>query len=169
MAQPKARPEPAEGASVITDAMRAQIGVESEPVTFELDKTACRMFARAVGYTDPIYFDEEYARSKGYRSIPAPVGFLGHPLYNPNAPQSARGGGYVRADTPFKRILNGGTDIEYFDTVCAGDVLTATSKLADLSEREGRLGPMLVTVTESTYRDQDGKVVAKTRGTGIQY
>ncbi len=159
MAQPKA--------SVITDKMRAEIGVESEPVTFEVDKTACRMFARAVGYTDPIYFDEEYAKSKGYRGIPAPVGFLGHVVYNPNEPQ--RLGGYFRTDTPFKRILNGGTDIAYFDTVCAGDVLTATSKLADLSEREGRLGPMLVTVTESTYRNQDGKVVARARGTGIQY
>ncbi len=159
MAQPKA--------SVITDKMRAEIGVESEPVTFEVDKTACRMFARAVGYTDPIYFDEQYAKSKGYRGIPAPVGFLGHVVYNPNEPQ--RLGGYFRTDTPFKRILNGGTDIEYFDTVCAGDVLTATSKLADLSEREGRLGPMLVTVTESTYRNQDGKVVARARGTGIQY
>ncbi|MCH6556559.1 MAG: MaoC family dehydratase N-terminal domain-containing protein [Chloroflexi bacterium] len=159
MAQPKT--------SVITDKMRAEIGVESEPVTFEVDKTACRMFARAVGYTDPIYFDEQYAKSKGYRGIPAPVGFLGHPIYDPNRPQ--RLGGYFRTDTPFKRILNGGTDIEYFDTVCAGDVLTATSKLADLSEREGRLGPMLVTVTESTYRNQDGKLVARARGTGIQY
>ncbi len=153
--------------SVITDKMRAEIGVESEPVTFEVDKTACRMFARAVGYTDPIYFDEQYAKSKGYRSIPAPVGFLGHPIYDPNRPQ--RLGGYFRTDTPFKRILNGGTDIEYLDSVCAGDVLTATSKLVDLSEREGRLGPMLVTVTESTYRNQDGKVVARARGTGIQY
>ncbi len=167
MAQTKARPEPAEGASVITDKMRAQIGVESEPVTFEVDMTACRMFARAVGYTDPIYFDEEHARSNGYRGIPAPVGFLGHPVYNPNAPQ--RLGGYIRTDTPFKRILNGGTDIEYFDTICAGDVLTATSKLVDLSEREGRMGPMLITVTETTYRNRDGKVVARTRGTGIQY
>ncbi len=167
MAQPKARPEPAEGTSVITDKMRAEIGVESEPVTFEVDKTACRMFARAVGYTDPIYFDEQYAKSKGYRGIPAPVGFLGHVVYDPNRPQ--RIGGYFRTDTPFKRVLNGGTDIEYFDTVCAGDVLTATSKLVDLSERESRLGPMLITVTESTYRNQDGKVVARARGTGIQY
>ncbi len=159
MAQPQA--------SVITDKMRAQIGVESEPLTFEVDKTACRMFARAVGYTDPIYFDEEHARSNGYRSIPAPVGFLGHPVYNPNAPQLL--GGYFLTDTPFKRILNGGTDIEYFDTICAGDVLTATSKLVDLSEREGRMGPMLITVTETTYRNRDGKVVAKSRGTGIQY
>ena len=161
MVQPKA--------SVITDKMRAEIGVESEPVTFEVDNTACRMFARAVGYTDPIYFDEQYAKSKGYRGIPAPVGFLGHVVYNPNEPQSARGGAYIRTDTPFKRLLNGGTDIEYFESVCAGDVLTATSKLIDLSEREGRLGPMLVTVTESTYRNQDGKLVARARGTGIQY
>ena len=159
MAQPKA--------SVITDKMRAEIGVESEPVTFEVDNTACRMFARAVGYTDPIYFDEQYAKSKGHRGIPAPVGFLGHVVYNPNEPQ--RLGGYIRTDTPFKRLLNGGTDIEYFESVCAGDILTATSKLIDLSEREGRLGPMLVTVTESTYRNQDGKLVARARGTGIQY
>jgi hypothetical protein len=153
--------------SVITDEMRGHIGKESEPIAFEVDKTACRMFARAVGYTDPLYYDEEYARSKGYRSIPAPIGFIGHPVYNPNAPQ--RLGGYFRTDTPFKRILNGGTDIEYFDTVCAGDLLTATSKLADISERQSRLGPMLITVTEFTYRNQDGKVVATMRGTGIQY
>jgi hypothetical protein len=153
--------------SVITDEMRADIGKESEPVTIEVDKTACRMFARSVGYTDPVYYDEEYARSKGYRSIPAPFAFLGHPVYNPNAPQ--RLGGYFRTDTPFKRVLNGGTDIDYFDTVCAGDVLTATSKLADISERQSRLGPMLITVTEFTFRNQDGKVVATMRGTGIQY
>jgi hypothetical protein len=147
--------------------MRGDIGKESEPVTFEVDKTACRMFARSVGYTDPLYYDEDHARSKGYRSILAPVGFLGHAVYNPNAPQ--RLGGYFRTDTPFKRVLNGGTDIEYFDTVCAGDVLIAISKVVDLSERESRLGPMLISVTESTYRNQDGKVVAVARGTGIQY
>ena len=155
-------------ASVITDKMRADIGKESEPVTFEVDKTACRMFARAVGYSDPIYFDEDAARKRGYRGIVAPFAFLGHPIFDPNKPQRPFGG-YFRTDSPFKRVLNGGTDIEYFDTICAGDVLTATSKLADLSERESRLGPMLITVTEATYRNQDGKVVAKMRGTGIQY
>jgi len=155
-------------ASVITDAMRAEIGKESDPVTFEVDRTACRMFARAVGYTDPIYFDEEHARSKGYRDIPAPAGFLGHAIYDPNRPGRPFGG-YFRTDSPFKRVLNGGTDVEYFDTPCAGDTLTATSKLVDLSEREGRLGPMLITVTETTYRNAVGKAVAVVRGTGIQY
>lgn len=154
--------------SVITDEMRAAIGQESPPVTFEVDKTGCRQFARAVGYTDPIFYDEEHARSKGYRSVVAPPGFLGHPLIIPGE-ANPLASAYFRFQTPFKRVLNGGTDIEYFDTVCAGDVLTATSKLADISERQGSLGPMLIMVTEFTYRNQEGKVVAKMRGTGIQY
>ena len=154
-------------ASVITDQMRAEIGKESEPVSFEVDKTACRMFARAVGYTDPVYFDEDHARARGHRSILAPFGFLGHPIFDPNKPQ--RIGGYFRSDSRFKRILNGGTDVEYLDDVCAGDILTATSRLADLNEREGRMGPMLIVQTETTFRNQAGKIVAIMRGTAIRY
>src|SRR5581483_278143 len=58
--------------SVITDQMRAAIGMEGAPYTLEVDKTAVRMFARAVGYTDPLFYDEAFAKSKGYRSLPAP-------------------------------------------------------------------------------------------------
>jgi hypothetical protein len=55
-----------------------------------------------------------------------------------------------------------------FDTICAGDTLTATSKIAALDERKGSLGMMLITTTETTYR-RDGRVVAIARGTGIAY
>ena len=162
-----------EGQSVVTDAMRAQIGVESEPWTVEVDKTSVRMFARSVGYTDPLFYDEAFAKSKGYRSLPAPPHYLGTPVYNPatadptfGGPRGGGPGGRVRHN--LKRVLNGGTDIEYLDTICAGDVLTATSKISDLVERQGSLGTMLITTTETTYR-RDGKVVAIQRGTGIQY
>ena len=119
-------------ASVITDEMRAAIGQESDPVTFEVDKNSCRMFARAVGYSDPVFYDEAAARSAGYRSIPAPPGFLGHPVIVPGQPNPLATA-YFRFDTPLKRRLNGGTDIEYLGDVCAGDVLTATAKLVDIS------------------------------------
>jgi len=154
-------------ASVITDEMRAAIGKESEPVTIEVDKTAVRMFARAVGYKDLIFYDEEYARSKGHRSLPAPMGFLGHPIYRPDRPSRPA---YVMAfQTPYRRVLNGGTDIEYYEPICAGDVLTATTKIADIVERTGSLGPMLLIISETTYRNQAGKAVATFRGTLIQY
>ncbi|MGQ9572478.1 MAG: MaoC family dehydratase N-terminal domain-containing protein [Dehalococcoidia bacterium] len=152
-------------ASAITDEMRAAIGKESEPVTYEVDKTAVRMFARAVGYTDLIFYDEEYAKSKGYRSLPVPMGFTGHPIYKPG--MSARPGPSFK--TPFKRILNGGTDIEYYEPICAGDVLTATSKIADIVERAGSMGPMLFIISETVYKNQQGREVAKFRGTLIQY
>lgn len=153
-----------EGQSVVTDEMREQLNVESEPWTVEVDKTAVRMFARSVQYDDLLFFDEEFARSKGYRSIVAPPHYLGTPAFNPNAP--ARGGRQL--NIPYRRNLNGGTDIEYFDTIQAGDVLSATSKLTDLEETSGRLGPMLIVRTETIYR-RDGEVVAIQRGTGIRY
>ena len=153
-----------DGESVITDEMRAQIGVESEPWTVEVDKTGVRMFARAVGYTDPVFYDEEVARSRGYRSLPAPPHYLGTPVLSPTAP--ARRG--VQLNIPYRRNLNGGTDIEMLDTVQAGDVLTATTKLAGLEETSGRLGPMLIVRNETVHR-RDGKVVAILRGTGIRY
>jgi len=157
-------------ASVITDEMRAAIGQESEPLTIEVDKTAVRMFARAVGYTDLIYYDEEYAKSKGYRSLPAPMGFLGNPgnpIFRPDRPP--RPAYIMPFKSPYSRILNGGTDIEYYEPICAGDVLTSTSKIADISERTGSIGPMLLITGETTYKNQEGRVVATFRGTLVQY
>ncbi|MFQ5472170.1 MAG: MaoC family dehydratase N-terminal domain-containing protein [Dehalococcoidia bacterium] len=154
-------------AAVITDKMREIIGKESDPVINEVDNTGCRQFARSVGYTDPIFFDEEYARSKGYRGIVAPPGFLGHPVVVPGRPQPPSP--YSQLDIPYKRVLNGGTDIEYLDDICAGDRLTVTTKISDLTEREGKLGPMLIVSTETTYKNEDGKVVAIMRGGAIRY
>jgi acyl dehydratase len=155
---------------LITDEMRAYIGKESEPYTLEVDKTSIRMFARAVGHTDPIFYDEAAARAAGYRSLVAPPGYLGTPVYNPAA--GARRGGFgmgPQPSRPLNRVLNGGTEIEYFDDICAGDVLTATSHVASYEEREGSIGQMLITTTKTVYKNQDGKVVAIMTGTAIRY
>lgn len=155
--------------SVITDEMRAAIGQESGPTTLEVEKTGCRMFARAVGHTDLIFYDEEYARSRGYRSIVAPPGFLGTPVYRPAGARAEGEMPVRRFDIPYRRVLNGGTEYEYFDAVCAGDVLTSRSQITGFNERMGSLGPMLITTTQTTYTNQEGKVVAKMYGTIIQY
>jgi len=152
---------------IITPEMQALVGVESEPWTVEVDKLQIRLFARAVGYTDPLFYDEAFAKSLGYRSLPCPPHYLGTPVYNPADP-SGPGARRPRLNHGLKRVLNGGTEIEMLDTICAGDVLTATARLVDLAERKGRLGTMLITTTETTYR-RDGQVVAIARGTGIAY
>lgn len=155
--------------SVVTDEMREAIGKEGAATTLEVDKTGCRMFARAVGHIDQIFYDEEYAKSKGHRSIVAPPGFLGTPLFNPGATRAPAEVAGMRLNIPYKRVLNGGTEYEYLDEVCAGDVLTSRTKISGFEERKASLGPMLITTRETTYTNQDGKVVAKMFGTTIQY
>ena len=158
--------------SLITDEMRAAIGKEGEPVTLEVDKTTIRWFARAVGHTDLIYYDEQYAKSKGHRSIVAPPGFFGHPVYIPPASSGGVGArGVPRLpNVKVTRALNGGTEFEYYgEDICAGDVLKRVSKIAGIQERAGSLGKMLIITSESNFYNTEGKLVATERGTSILY
>ena len=160
--------------SVITDEMRDLIGKKGPETISELTTTSVRMFARSVGYVDPAFYDEAVAHERGFRSLPAPPGYLGTPIYNPAESDPTfggrRGGGGFRS--PYPLVLNGGTDIEYTgEQICAGDTLTSATALASLNERwSGALGvPMLIQVSETTYTNQHGTVVAISRGTGISY
>ena len=157
---------------LVTPEMKAQVGVESSPTTSEVDKTAIRMFARSVGHTDPIFYDEAAAKAAGYRGLVAPPGYLGTPVFNPSAPGRRGGGGMFggpEPSRPLNRILNGGTEIEYLEDICAGDVLTSSSHIASYEETKGSLGEMLITTTKTVYKNQDGKTVAISTGTGIRY
>ncbi len=160
-----------ETALQITDDMRAQIGVESEPWTYEVTTTSVRMYARGIGSEDPIHYDVDFAKQQGFRSIVAPLGYIGTPVYLPGSNDPTFGfprrAGGPRLDIPFKGLLDGGTETEYFDVICAGDVLEETSHLADLKLREGAR-PMLFITNESVYKDKaTGKVVVKQRLTSI--
>ena len=55
---------------------RKFIGYRTEPFTVEVEKGRLRMFAKAIGETDPIYTDEAAAQAAGYRSLPVPPTFL---------------------------------------------------------------------------------------------
>ena len=155
--------------TLISDEMRASLNKEGPPTTLEVEKTSIRMFARAVGHTDLIFFDEAYAKSKGHRSIVAPPGYLGTPIFTPNSGGFTGPGGRSPSGRPL-RALNGGTEYEYTGIdICAGDVLTAVSKIVDLSERQSSLGLMLITRRQTTYTNQDGEIVARSFGTGLQY
>jgi acyl dehydratase len=75
-----------------------------------------------------------------------------------------RGGG----GRDMRRVLHGEQEFEYIRPLRAGDVLTATSRVVDEYEKEGkRGGTMRFVVSETEFRDQGGDVVAYSRGTSI--
>jgi acyl dehydratase len=157
----------------ITPEMQAVVGVESPPWTHEVTTTSVRAFARGVGYTDPVYFDEDEAKKRGYRSLPAPATYLGTPIFIPGKSNDTFSGPLQtgpRLKHGLKNVLDGGAETEYLGDICAGDTLTVTSKVADLAVRESKTtGAMLIVTTETTCTNQDGEVVARQRSQGLFY
>jgi acyl dehydratase len=152
----------------LTPEMKAAIGKSGDPTTYEVTTLGIRTFARAVGYKNPIYFDDEDAKKKGHPALVAPPGYLGMPVFNPLKQSAGRRQDF---ESPFKRNLNGGTAVEPLARVYAGDVLEAVTTLTNLEILPSRAyGQMMVRTSETVYtRKSDGTVVAKTRGTGLSY
>ena len=141
--------------------MRQQaIGRESEPRTMEVEKGAIIKFAEAIGDDNPLYNDEVAARRSRYGGLVAPPTFLRSAL-------SARP--ELPFDVPFERVLDGGSDWEYFVPVRPGDRITAVSRIEDINERNGRIGLMLIQTIVITYTNQFDQVVATQTNTSIRY
>jgi N-terminal half of MaoC dehydratase len=151
---------------LITAELRAMIGRTWPPVVYEVDRPGIRMWANAVGITDPVFHDEAVAQEHGHDRLPAPPGFLGVPRRLPGDPEP---GPPIRGLHPeLLRSLNGGTEYEYEAPVYAGDELVATTTIVDLKERVGAVGPMLIITRETTFR-RDDDPVALLRATVINY
>ena len=146
--------------SVITQQMREAIGVESPPVTYEVEKGAIVKFAQAIEDPNPLFNDEQAARKTRYRGLIAPPTFLRSLRAVP-----------VRAElrSPYPAVLDGGSEWDYFEPVRPGDRITVTSKIVDLFERQGRLGNMLFMIREVRYVNQLGELAAQQRNTMISY
>ena len=148
-------------ATFLTEEMRQQaIGQRSAPRTVDVEKGAIIKFAEAIEDDNPVFNDEQAARESRYGGLIAPPTFL-------------RSVGVDRPtypfDLPFNRLLDGGSDWEYFHPVRAGDKITAVSEIIDINERTGRMGLMIITSIVVTYRNQNDQVAATQTSTSIRY
>ena len=148
--------------SVVTDADRALVGVETEPGYHLVEAGAVRAFCEAVGLRDPIYVDAAAAHRAALPERPVPPTFWcaiqqpGSELPRPHF------GGFGT------RNLNGGTEYEYLRPAYVGQTLACTARIAALHERSVRAGLVAVTVIEHLWRDEDGHLVTRGRLTGIR-
>jgi acyl dehydratase len=153
------------------EGLRKRIGTEAEPITFEIDRALIGSFVRAVGDSNPMWQDEEYARTTGYGSIIAPP-FLLCALMTV-CPHDSRYGiaplPVPELPPPHEHILDGGEEWEFFRPMRLGDTISSRTRFADVFEREGRVGKMLFLVYETIYTNQHGESVAKASYTIVNY
>ena len=143
-----------------------------------------RRFVQGVMEENPIHWDEEAAKAQGYGGVVAPPLFPLHasrrPSGTPDPFDRLEGdpdwdgtvteviGGLPGLDLPLNRLLNGGTEGEFFQLPRVGDTISAQSRYVSITEREGKSGPMVLATIENEYTNQDDAVLARVRFTIIR-
>ncbi len=153
--------------SLISDELQKMIGMRSEPVIFKVEEGAIQRYAEAIGDSNPLYNDLEYAKKSKYGRLICPPGFTGWPVKRGRTTESISAM-LVKAGAP-SRLLDGGVEFEFFEPIGAGDMLVATTTIAQITEKQTRLGSTLFTTTETTYLNQNGNLVLKARQTLILF
>jgi acyl dehydratase len=158
--------------SLIPDESRALIGeLMQEPVTATITARESQRYAMAVDDLNPVYFDEDAAKAAGYRTLVAPPTFVGHVVAATKPQAELRPDGLYqggpRLGLRVKRVMAGGDQWEFLMPPYVGDVITAETRLHSLDQRDGRSGAFVTTVTQTTFTNQDGELVARLLQTGI--
>lgn len=137
--------------------MHSFIGVESEPVSYEINHREIVKFNAAIAGVLPEVASDPEASESELEALPTFVRSL-HPLpFDPPFPE------------PFHDILDGGSSYEFHRPIVPGDRITVVRKLVDVYEKSGSLGPMLFKIAEMRYTDSSGVLVAKQVSTTITY
>ena len=146
--------------TVISDELRSFIDLESNAVTYDIERHAVERFACAIGDTNPLYTDINFAESSSHGTLIAPPTFF----------RSLLPGDYPKPyPEPFAHILDGGSKYRYNERVRVGDRITVVRKITDLFEKYGRMGTMLFKISEISYTNQAGRLVATQTTTTITY
>lgn len=145
--------------SVVTDEMRSFIGAESPPITYRVSHREIARFNAAIrGVLPPI--ENDPALEAGKPAIEAnPLilrSFITAP-FDPPFPD------------PFHDVLDGGSRFNFIRPVVAGDEITVVRRMQEIFEKSGRFGPMLFKITEVSYSDASGDLVATQESISISY
>jgi acyl dehydratase len=127
------------------------IGKTYEPSTYAVGREKIREFAAAVGETNQLHHDVEAARAAGYTDLVAPPMFavvFGARSVGPAILDPAVG-------INFAMMVHAGQEFVWGPVVVAGDEITTTASVKDVSERGG----MNFFVFETVSDNQRGETV----------
>ena len=135
------------------------IGKTYPVTTYAVGREKVREYAHAVGETNPLYLNVEAAREAGYADVVAPPMFA--VVYAGRAITPALFDPDVGIDFP--KMLHGGQEFIWGPVVVAGDEITTTTTVKDISTRGG----MNFFVFETDSRNQRGETVCTGLWTNI--
>ena len=141
--------------------LKDKVGEVWHSQDYEIEKGMLRRFAQAIGDPNPLWQNESYARKAGYGGIIAVPTFL--------ATLGLEQIQHLLLETPDETSLHGSTELECYRPIRAGDVITATTRIADFRQRTGKAGTMTFVTFDITYENQQGELVGRCRQLILNY
>ncbi len=140
---------------------KAWIGRSADPIRIEISRRDIVKYSIAT----------EQQQEKYLNGDEAPAMFMFGAL-RPVVPMDQLGPDGIPAESflpelPLKRVMAGGTEMEFHRPVRPGDVLIATRTLDDLIEKQGKSGPLIFVVTKLQVETEDGELVLEEKQTRI--
>ena len=132
---------------------RSLYGVEHKAGPLPVTQELIRAFTQGTGDTDPVFTEVAAARAAGYPDLMAPPSLCTIFVRQIELPSINLKFG--------KNSMHAGQRLQSLAPIFAGDHLTASSHLKDVYAKTGRTGTMVFVVWETTFTNQDGKVVAQ--------
>lgn len=130
-----------------------------------------KRFAQAIGEANPIHFDEAAAQAAGFETIVAPPLFCqvmtyeDHPLDRLPADGSPE---ELAVPLPAERTVGGGSEYQLHRLVRAGEEVTVTTSLQDITVKKGKTGPLYLVVVRTEFAGSDGKPIAAETATYVK-
>tara|TARA_Y100000741_G_scaffold354558_1_gene328989 strand:- start:556 stop:996 length:441 start_codon:yes stop_codon:yes gene_type:complete len=129
------------------------------PVIFNINSERIRLFSKATGETNPVYFNKRIAKSKGYPSLITPPTFLTVVVNEVNYPFK-----YISdIGIDLNRILHAGQNYRYHHLIYAGDTITMESQIIDIYTKKNRTLQFLE--FKSLYTNQNNQLVSESNST----
>ncbi|WP_327152017.1 MaoC family dehydratase [Nocardia sp. NBC_01329] len=149
----------------LLESIRTSIGIEISHSIGPITALMIRRYARAIGETNPLYYDTEYARSRGHADIVAPPNLVTAVSRWDEGPaeQDLREDGVPKEvqleglPTSGVRVMGGGEDMEFHVPITAGTTIVERSTMISAELLEGRKGQFIVVSYRHEFIDEAGK------------
>ncbi len=134
------------------------VGKKFPESSFEVEKGKIKEFARAIGDSNPLYYDEDAAKSEGYESLALPPTF--GTVFSLSGDTSLLDM-LTELNIDIAKVLHGGQEYVFINPINPGDTVTGQTAITGVIDK----GKMDLVIMETDYVNQNGIPVLKDTST----
>jgi len=139
--------------------------------SYEVTRKDIKRFAQAIDDLNPKFRGGDPAISTSQQSIVAPPLFCQMFAFEDVELEELPPDGSpveINIPLPAEKTVGGGSVFEIFEPIRPGDRITVKSKIADVYKKEGRSGTLYFVSVETSFYNQNNRIVSKETATFIK-